>query len=255
MSSLIQSDKKKDWKPDCAYFECRTILKDEDLGTNGLEKGICRHKELMNPPSCKGCSMFTKEIPAGEVMPEMIGNGQGEMLREAEILIIEQEAARQVKEQGEELWNRRRWRLRDLMHKELKVKKLEILNKRATLITRNNDSWLEDKVKEVLQKLDKKKKLPFSLTNRVFKNRITVDLQSDETAAKLAEFLVKLKEEDGTLQATKEGYFDKGQLQELVNAEVISRDDLKGTYVSNSTRYVTTGNLQRRGESEKLIVI
>ncbi len=47
MATLIGSSKKSDFKPKCAYFESRVILKDEEIGTQGQEVGVCRNKNLL----------------------------------------------------------------------------------------------------------------------------------------------------------------------------------------------------------------
>lgn len=254
MSSLIQSNKKSDFKKDCAYFDLRTILKDEDQGTNGLERGVCRNQRLFNPASCKGCPHFSKHIAVDDRLPEQIGNGRGEFYRELEYEILEWEAGDQVVSDAHEIKEKHRSRVLEIVKDELGVKTVEIGNKRVTAASRNSDKWFPDKVREAITPLLKKKRKG-KLLNKVFKNRVTIDIEDPKKVQKVLDFVKTLQDGKSGITAQVDEAFDQGELMNLVSQGLVERNDLVDTYQRKSSYWPVLSDIDRKKDDGQRIII
>ncbi len=183
----------------------------------------------------------------GDILPEMMPGEQGDLLLMAEKSILEQEMAKQIKSDAETLWNGARNRVLDIVHDKLGQKKIILGNKAATVVERVSDKWIQEKVREVVEKS--------GLASKVFKKELKITFEDPETLVAIQTALEKIKKKDTSLEASLHEMFDEKVLEMLVATNQIAKDDLKDSYETKTSRWTLVKDVDRKDDAPKMIII
>ncbi len=167
--------------------------------------------------------------------------------------ILEKEVSQSARDHASAIYDDAREELTKLVHDEAQVERYEIGNKRVTISGRKNERWLWDKLKSTL-----KDKYP-ELFPRIFRYRLDIQVDDPELVEQIGNYIKKLSSKEdnaGKISAeVKADQFDEGRLNSFIQAGEVDRDCLKDTYESNPTRWPLTYDIDRKTDSEKIVIL